>query len=1628
MKTKQRASRFVDSGKWSGWTLGCAALIAGASASAVDLAVTYSTSVSSRPVAWSQPVSIPKFNPAIGTLNSVVINVSGVLRSTPRVENLDPVPRTLVTGSSGQVTVFNADYTTALVGVSPSVTTSYPVSAYDGVTDYAGSGGTSGSGFVVDPPLSAAAYATVQFQPGSTQFPGFLGTDNTTLGLVGEGYAIATGAQNISFQISTEVGATVDVTYNYTPVDSSIAGTVWVDANQDGQPQANEIGLPGVTVTLLDLYGVPVPGVPSRVTDSRGNYLFTGVSIPAYPGYAIFTVAISQPAGYTQIFDFDDGLTTAPTTPNSATFYMESQQFQQDVNFGFYQPVGSIGDRVWADTNGDGVQDVDELGLPNVTVTLYATGNLNTPLATQMTDHDGKYLFTNLQGGDYTVVVSSVPARMRQSYDLDDGTPANGIFATANRASLSIVTGEKREDVDFGYQSIDATVGNLVWLDRNGNGQLDSDETALPGVAVTLRDANNVLLASTATDANGHYQFTGLPAGTYTVRVTPPPGYQETYDLDDPNSPPGGFISADSATFTLTTGQVRNDVNFGYAGGTLGDRVWDDSNANGIQDGGESGLVGAVITITRAATANLPAATYETTTDQNGFYTVGDLDLPAGTYTVAVTPPPGYRQTFDLDDGARLSGFTTPLAAVVVLAAGQVRTDVDFGFQKLGSVGDRVWLDYNGNGVQDAGETGISGRTVALSKIVNGVESALGTQITDANGFYSYTNLPPGNYRLTVINPPTKHIPTWDYDNQSGAVTTPHTAVFTLTEGQQLYTADFGYQPLGSIGDTVWLDVNRNGVQDGASEVGISGALITATSSTSGTYTTTTDANGHYLLDNLPAANYTVVVQLPTGLSLDPTYDLDDGFRLSGFSTPNQASSLLAPGENNMAFDFGYAARQAVLNSTIGNFVWNDTNSNGVQDTGEPGLPNVPIQLLQNGTLIATTTTAANGQYLFTGLAAGTYTVVITLPPGTPTFDLDDGKGPFVTPNRATVTVAENQTRLDVDFGYFQQPSLPLLASVGDFVWFDANGNGLQDANESGFSGVLVELLSGAAGTTVIAATNTDSAGKYAFRNVTAGTYRVRVTPPANYTFTTRDVNSNANDTTDSDIETTSGVTLAFSVLTGQQLLTIDAGLVPVYQDLCVDEATHTVGMPICDQIQTVSYWTCWKTRYTTTQFQSIIANTPHYKAKTCAQVDAILKNTANTYNRDLMVAELTASTTPSFAAGTYCTGSLNGKSVSQILTLAYNTPAASASAELRDAIGYLCDDNNSCSYGGTWSAGACSPTGCTQTSYTPCYTVSTSSGSGSCTSGGSTTTTSTTCRIVSSTVTVADGTAFVISGVGSDFIFDTAVGRFLEQSGGRAILTGFVRSRATPTDGFQVSLCFSNYTATVPALPVGSPRKDLSLTNYVENGGTISTAGWTYYKTCTGTLTGFGSYQGTVLALTTTGPSFQTGFGANGKNTKWGACGGFNFTRTSAAGSCSRSVVTSGTGTMSFNFNNCATDGTTGSIGNRVWVDTNANGVQEATEVGLPNVVVALRTAAGVLLGQTTTDATGVYLFTGLPAGGYRVTVSPPTNYQATFDLDGTATLNTTAVTLTTGQSRTDVDFGYRIPTSGTGGVGCKP
>ncbi|HEY2807134.1 MAG TPA: SdrD B-like domain-containing protein [Gemmatimonadales bacterium] len=218
----------------------------------------------------------------------------------------------------------------------------------------------------------------------------------------------------------------------------------------------------------------------------------------------------------------------------------------------------------------------------------------------------------------------------------------------------------------------------------------------------------------------------------------------------------------------------------------------------------------------------------------------------------------------------------------------------------------------------------------------------------------------------------------------------------------------------------------------------------------------------------------------------------------------------------------------------IGDFVWSDLNGNGIQDAGEPGIGGQTVTL--TGPVTASTTTNGSGQYLFTGLPAGSYTVTVGTPAGftvTPsvqgTDTTSDSNG-----SPANVTLpAASSSNLTIDFGFVPIPPPP-TGVIGDYVWLDLNGDGIQNVDESGIPGITVTLTG-----PVNATTTTDAAGGYLFSNLPLGTYQVSVTPPSGFS------SSPANQGTDTEEDSNNNPSTVTLTVSAPVDYSIDFGFAP---------------------------------------------------------------------------------------------------------------------------------------------------------------------------------------------------------------------------------------------------------------------------------------------------------------------------------------------------------------------------------------------------------------------------------------------------------------------------------------------------
>ncbi|MCB0559738.1 MAG: hypothetical protein KDD09_12385, partial [Phaeodactylibacter sp.] len=423
---------------------------------------------------------------------------------------------------------------------------------------------------------------------------------------------------------------------------------------------------------------------------------------------------------------------------------------------------GALGDFVWQDTDGDGIQDAGEPGILGVTVNLLDE-NMNF-LQSTTTAADGSYLFTDLQPGNYFVefVTPSGFEPTTPNQGGDDAMDSDADPLTGKTSLIVLSSGETDLTNDAGYYE-PASLGDFVWSDTDADGTQDAGEPGISDVTVNLyADTNQdgipdgAAIGTTTTDGTGFYEFTGLAPGDYVVEFVGPAGFAPSLQDqggDDTIDSDADATTGLSATVNLESGENDPTIDAGYyESAFIGDYVWQDTDGDGIQDAGEPAIAGVTVNLYEdnnqdGVPDGAPIAT--DVTDANGEY---GFPVNPGSYVVEFVTPGGFTGTPQDQGGDDTTDSdadpNTGLTGTITINSGETDLTNDAGYYEAASLGDYVWLDTNANGLQDDGATGIANVTVNLYADTNqdGTPdgAAIGTTTTDGTGFYEFTGLAPG--------------------------------------------------------------------------------------------------------------------------------------------------------------------------------------------------------------------------------------------------------------------------------------------------------------------------------------------------------------------------------------------------------------------------------------------------------------------------------------------------------------------------------------------------------------------------------------------------------------------------------------------------------------------------------------------------------------------------------------------------------------------------------------------------------------------------------------------------------------------------------------------------------------------
>ena len=755
-----------------------------------------------------------------------------------------------------------------------------------------------------------------------------------------------------------------------------------VNAKADGVADYKEWGGQWTTQKPSDPGLITAVGVEINYKDdqlfTRENPVNLDITVST-PGYTADQI---EDYANTQMVNASAGAVVRSTDTGTVLDMGEADRVESnEVVAQLTLPTGAIGDYAFYDHNRNGVQDDGDMPAGNVPVYLYRTvTNTVTNASTEslyaqtVTDADGKYIFEDLPcnylkknhtddlddpenyvGEEYYSyrVVFGFPEDYgaTEQYAGDDTAVDSNIDENGSSEYIQLsvreengqLFGEENMTVDAGFIR-PYQLGNRVWLDYNRNGIQDTyidsegnevDEPGVEDVGVKLYKVDGPdgsidglsPYRSTVTDADGMYWFRNLPEGYYVV------------------------------VFDISFLRKEDGYTYQY--------LFTDADVSGVTD---------------------------------------DFDSDAKV-SEELDPDDRIRKTevIHLSYDANKGKLPDPYSD----------DTWDAGLMVYSALGGFCFDDENYTDQQDL-FIPLPGTVVDLYRVVNGEREAepIRTATVGDDGRYFFDALVEGQYQIHFTYPEGYYAVA---PNVGTNTTDSNTAIFNDGDMTQGYSEiiDLGYDTvdrtwdagaymLSSIGDYVWLDENRNGIQD-ENEHGVEGVTVILQShigdeAWSNEAVTVTDQDGKYIFTMLKSSEsygkqYRVVFDFADDTTVtmamsgeDSGVDSDAVFRMTDLGWVSLPIPVLEYGTSDMTWDAGIV----VTKGTVGDFVWYDTNRNGIQDEGETGVAGIEVVLEINETgdvnnedgwaILDETTTNEHGYYRFWDLDTGYYRVRFKVP------------------------------------------------------------------------------------------------------------------------------------------------------------------------------------------------------------------------------------------------------------------------------------------------------------------------------------------------------------------------------------------------------------------------------------------------------------------------------------------------------------------------------------------------------------------------------------------------------------------------------------------------------------------------
>ena len=765
-------------------------------------------------------------------------------------------------------------------------------------------------------------------------------------------------------ELKTDSRTEMNIGFNWA---AQVFGRCYLDANYNGLYDEGELPLAGVKLTAKYQYdnaesSTTVSGDDGTyVLDAlRGNQYSITVLLPA--DGSIYTKAVpSEPLG--NLFP-PRGDRRDNTLNNLKLEDME----QREMNIGAIYPA-SISGTVYFDDNFSATADGSEKAVAGFTVTVRdADGNA---VATTRTNGEGVYKVENLTPGDYSLDVAAVSGyaftKRGEGNVILNRTGGQG-YSELFRVELGAsVTGR-----DIGMIR-PGTVRGVVFADRNDNGVRDAGEDGLTGVKVRLMSETEGEAFNAEIGTDGAFLFDAVMPGRYYLEYMLPEravfaritngGNQITEMQIAETGSIGRTDSFDFVTGQVVDAPVCGALTLGRIEGT----AYRDHDGNGRMENEET-LAGVTV---KLIPSREQLDTITAVTGEDGAFLLEDLR------------PDSYRLEIECPDGyvvSRTDSLKLPLTAGK--ARQTVALDVPMGAewldQKTGAVRPaaicgQVWLDENNNGVFDEDERTPAGYTLYLTDETTG--NVFDTPVTDENGIFASEGIIPGKFTLSMPLDEKTLAPKEGntvFRQENGSLVL---SGIELEEGKSLDSLLMGVVRYTSVTGRAWIDRGEGTENLGGVRVVMkdpAGGVIAETE---------TDSSGSYRIDRLMPGTFRLEITAPEGcVIIEPDDPRLQGSLRSVVQYPTNRLGSTDEMELKMDQDMNGMDIGCVLPGRLGDYCWMDLNRDGLQAGDEPGIPNVRIELLRNGTVIADTETDQYGFYRFVDLYPATYTLRVYAP------------------------------------------------------------------------------------------------------------------------------------------------------------------------------------------------------------------------------------------------------------------------------------------------------------------------------------------------------------------------------------------------------------------------------------------------------------------------------------------------------------------------------------------------------------------------------------------------------------------------------------------------------------------------